>query len=996
MSSDAPDDRLEPGVPGERRARSTEDSSPKPEVEDLAFQDDLTGLKNRRFVHRLLTSDWQSFIASHPQVSFVVIDLDGFKAVNDRYGHRAGDEVLRVVARLLHRSFREDDFVVRYGGDEFLVVLPGAGEEAAAALAVRARDAVDGHAFSESEGGHPINLPLSFSIGVATYPTHGSTGDEVIEKADRRLYQEKRQRTAREAESRRPRLATSIWLLVVAILISVGAYSTWTRTRPRILTPAEAPIAARRAVAVLGFRNLSGRSDTAWLSTAFAEMLSSELAAAETLRVIPGEAVARTRVELKIPESDSLAADTLARLHASLGSDIVVVGSYFATASSERRQIRLDVRLQDAAGGESLGAISQTGTEAELLPLVARTGLALRQKLGVTILPARAATTQAAMPASRDATRLYAEGLTKLRGFDALGARELLEQAIAAAPGSPLAHSALAEAWAVLGYDLRARDEAKKAFELSAILPREERLLVEARYRESSHEWQRAIELYQTLFRFAPDSLEYGLALARTQRLSGKGQNARTTLVALRKLPPPAGNDARIDLADAETAAGFDEIVVAARRAVAKSRQQGARLLQARARLIEAYALGEKSEYVAATAAAEEARQIYIDAGDRDGLAKAINRLATVRPNQDDLAGARALYEQALGIAREVGDRRWTGQILNNTALTWSDQGDLDRAKPLFDEALAIFDEIGATRSRGHVLLNLGRNLNSQGHPIEARGLLTQALAIYREISDDSGVVYALNNLGNSAHLVGDLAGAERLYGESLPLCLELGDKRITSFTLLNQGELLEARGDLAEARKKYLEAIAIRDDIGVKLDAAEGRLTLARLAILEGQAKAAEQFARPALDLFIKEKAGYTVAVARAILAQSLLSQGRVAEAEATLAPALSPGVVMQKASVRFLIGTTDARVRARMGRSSEAVRKLNALVDEARRVHLAEEQFEARLALGEVELGRGDGTRGRSILATLQHDANAKGYILMARRAAAAKSSPRFSARS
>src|SRR6185295_8300847 len=128
------------------------------------------------------------------------------------------------------------------------------------------------------------------------------------------------------------------------------------------------------------------------------------------------------------------------------------------------------------------------------------TGSALRSALGATPLPSAAsAAMRAAQPSTLDATRLYAEGIARLRAFDALGARERLERAVAADPDSPLAYSALAEAWRALGYDSRASDAAQRAFELSAKLPREERLLVEARAHETSREWDQAIASYRTL-----------------------------------------------------------------------------------------------------------------------------------------------------------------------------------------------------------------------------------------------------------------------------------------------------------------------------------------------------------------------------------------------------------------------------------------------------------------------------------------------------------------
>src|SRR5262249_36271666 len=147
-----------------------------------------------------------------------------------------------------------------------------------------------------------------------------------------------------------------------------------------------------------------------------------------------------------------------------------------------------------------------------------------------------------------ESTRLYSEGLAKLRGFEPQAARELLERAVAADPQSPLAHSALAAAWSALGYGERAAGEAKKALDLAADLPREQRLEVGGRYAEVTHDFARAVETYSALFEFYRDNLDYGLRLAANQTASGQPERALVTVESLRAFPPPQGGDPRIDL----------------------------------------------------------------------------------------------------------------------------------------------------------------------------------------------------------------------------------------------------------------------------------------------------------------------------------------------------------------------------------------------------------------------------------------------------------------
>src|ERR1700722_6141738 len=279
--------------------------------------------------------------------------------------------------------------------------------------------------------------------------------------------------------------------------------------------PAAAP---RRSIAVLSFRNLSGRPEEGWISTALAEMLSTELEAGEKLRLVSGEDIARAKLDLPLADADSLSRDTLARLHEDLDSDLIVLGSYTAVGEKPGTRIRLDLRLQDTAVGETIADVAVVGSEADLLDMVSQAGSRLREKLGVEeVSPVEAVSIRGSLPSNRDAARLYSEGLARLRVFDALEARDLLQQAVAADPKFSLAHSALAESWSRLGYDKKAQQEARQAYDLSANLSREERLVVEGRYREVDHQYEKAIEVYRALFALFPDNDDYGRRLATMQ-----------------------------------------------------------------------------------------------------------------------------------------------------------------------------------------------------------------------------------------------------------------------------------------------------------------------------------------------------------------------------------------------------------------------------------------------------------------------------------------------
>src|SRR5439155_4766028 len=232
--------------------------------------------------------------------------------------------------------------------------------------------------------------------------------------------------------------------------------------------------------------------------------------------------------------------------------------------------------------------------------LVNRAGTELRAKCGAEeITLAETAEVKASVPSKPEASRLYAEGLAKLRFFDASRARDLLEKATAADPNFALAHWALAEAWSDLGYNQKAREEAEKAFDLSGNLSRESRLVIEGRYRESIYDWDKAFEAYKSLHVLFSDNLEYGLHLAQAQDEAGKSKDALATLRLLRKLPLPSGEDPRIDLNEADVGIeGFEDVKqvqALAAKAAAKATALGARRLVAEARTTEGRALQQEN-----------------------------------------------------------------------------------------------------------------------------------------------------------------------------------------------------------------------------------------------------------------------------------------------------------------------------------------------------------------------------------------------------------------
>ena len=157
---------------------------------ELSNIDALTSIHNYRFFKEILDNEIKRHKRYERNLSFLLIDIDNFKSINDTYGHLTGDIVLKQIAGLLNKTVRSCDFLARYGGEEFAVILPETSEKEALMLGKRILSVIEDHQFKSIDG-EPIGK-ISVTVGLTSFPRSASNLQQLIDRADQALYKGKR------------------------------------------------------------------------------------------------------------------------------------------------------------------------------------------------------------------------------------------------------------------------------------------------------------------------------------------------------------------------------------------------------------------------------------------------------------------------------------------------------------------------------------------------------------------------------------------------------------------------------------------------------------------------------------------------------------------------------------------------------------------------------------------------------------------------------------
>jgi DNA-binding winged helix-turn-helix (wHTH) protein/tetratricopeptide (TPR) repeat protein len=743
---------------------------------------------------------------------------------------------------------------------------------------------------------------------------------------------------------------------------------------------------ARRSVIILGFRNLSGESQEAWLSTALAEWLSTDLSSGGQLRLIPECEVVRARSELGITPGVALSSDQLAGIRGDFHADLVVWGSYAVEGPKESGQIRLDLSIQNTADNETLNTAGLVAPRERLFEVATEAGARLRSTLKLPALTASGmAGVKASLPANPEAAKRYSEGLEQLRTFNAGKAQELLGEAVQLEPLHGLSHFALAQAWTRLGYGEKAKSESQEALKLSSSLQQEQRLLIQGQYHEAMQDWNSAVEDYASLFRFHPDEFEYGLQLARAQISASRTAAAFETWASLRQLPPPLRDDPRLDLIEADAAeavSDFRRQLKAAALAVENGKRQRMSMLVAQAQLSQGEALRSLGEMPEALELFNLAENTFRSVGDHGGVARALNRQAFVFWKTNHGEEAIEHYEKAIEITRNLHDQMNLAGALAGLGniLIYLDQP--VRTQKILLESVAIYSETGNQKEQAYAISLLGDFELLYNHLPRAKELYAQSLILSRQVNDKSRIAGRLMDLGIVDTWQGNLREAAEKLNESLQMYRGLGEKIRISLVLDRSARVKILQGNFAEARRELQESITLREEAGDRSTVWQPRKDLALDLLEMGQAAEAESTGRQSLN----EHSYGSEALSWIFLARALLAEGKTAESNAAYQQALNYPAHNLGSDFEVDLEVHHSKLLASEGSFAAAKKELLKADAVARKLGWVPEEMKVRLAKGELALQAGERAQGYKMLDALQHDAKELGFGLFAAKAEAA----------
>lgn len=795
-------------------------------------RDPLTGARSRAGLDAWLVDAIAEAREQGRPLSLGVLDLDYFKSVNDAYGHRRGDRILRELVRRLQAGIRSGDELFRFGGDEFVLLLPGIAAADATAIAARLLGEIEGVPFA---GDPPLSLSLS--LGVATFPDDAETPAALLDVADRRRFDAKRAGRGRAITGVgvvMPVLASRVDAADPSAGVAAGAdlvgregaideiLERFERARLLTLTgPAGVGKSslARHVVALLRGSFEHGVAALSCTHLADPAAVPAALAAVLGITVPAGRTCEKRLAEVLRAREQLLVFDHMDRVRdaAPFLTELLSAAPGLKVLVTSRRPLRLY--------GEHVYAVP---------PLAVHGDDQGHRSPAVALFIARAEAVRGTRLSGTEAATAVAALCSRLGGHPLA-----IELAAASAARFPLE-----DLVAALGP--RSAQDASAGEVLRDVLERVYQQLTP----EQRRRWAR-LAVFTGGW-----SVEAARAVVEEPPAPPLAVQAALGALAATGLIRPVG--------DAVGPPRFTMPEAIREEALVRLEASGgAECVRTRHA---AWCLALAEEAAAGLRGVEHKRWLDRLEEEYDNLRSALNHSLACGDIETAARLGAALWRfwERRGWAPE--GRAWLTAILDRAGdlppeveaevlngagvLAWF-QGDLVEARERLEASLAISSRRGDTAAMARDLNNLGLVLRQQGEYPAAEEYLTRGLALQRLRGDGWGQSLVLGNLAELAILRGDRSAARRWAAECLAIARALSEQRLLALALCTSGVVALDQGDLERARAVLAECLALAESLADPRTTARSLTGLGLVALLQGRHESAANRFGPALDLW-------------------------------------------------------------------------------------------------------------------------------------------------
>jgi tetratricopeptide (TPR) repeat protein len=388
-------------------------------------------------------------------------------------------------------------------------------------------------------------------------------------------------------------------------------------------------------------------------------------------------------------------------------------------------------------------------------------------------------------------------------------------------------------------------------------------------------------------------------------------------------------------------------------------------------------------DFTKASAAAKLAIEKATTQGSPVIVSRTYGILCQQEPSIDASTEAIDICRNALEASIAAKDPNGEAMMRTDLAALYYQRGDITQSAEMLQQAVKKFKQVGNRDGVATALSNFADARLSQGDLMEAKKLLQESIPEYQAVDDKEGVVLNLDSLGDIWRQNGELDKAEAAYQQAEVIARKIEDKNATAYVLSGMGDLAMDRGDLTLARKRYEEALALRNGAGEKQNAAESRVSLAKVAIEEGHASDAEAPVRASIEQFQKEQQADDELTASIVLIDAFLIQGKLGEAQKEMEAAQQLGNATQNRFLRLQFELASGRIFLASDHPDASRPLFQRVSSDAHHYGFVGVELADELALAELANKTKHGTKSQMELQALQKSASSRGFGLIARKA-------------